>query len=100
MSADEAKEKLLELIKEGDTVYTILRHCSRNGMYRVISLVVIKDNSPVLLDEYAGELLSGYDSRHHGCKARGVGMDMGFALVSELSQELFGDIYKLRQKWL
>ncbi len=37
---NENAEKLLELIKPGDTVYTVLRHCSSSGMFRVIDLVI------------------------------------------------------------
>lgn len=82
-------EKLREIVKPGDTVYTLLRHVSRSGMYRVISLYVMKDNAPVWLDGYAAPLLEGYDERHEGCKAGGCGMDMGFHLVYNLSYALY-----------
>lgn len=36
----EAVASLLELIKPGDTVYTILRHCAASGAFRVIDLVI------------------------------------------------------------
>jgi hypothetical protein len=97
----EAIKELKEYLNKGDTVYTVLRHVSRSGMYRVISLIAIKDNQPVILDGLAANILpEGYDHRHHGCKASGAGMDMGFHLVYELGYALFGDGYALKQKWL
>ena len=35
---EQAKVDLREIIKPGDTIYTIVRHVSRSGMYRSISL--------------------------------------------------------------
>jgi len=85
----ESIDYLRELIKPGDTVYTILKHVSRSGMYRVIDLYIMVDNSPRRISSYAADLLEGYDYRHEGCKASGCGMDMGFHLVYNLSYTLF-----------
>lgn len=82
-------EKLREIVKPGDTIYTVLKHVSRSGMYRVISLYALKNNQPVWLDGYAAPLLEGYDDRHEGCKASGCGMDMGFHLAYNLSYALY-----------
>ena len=82
------KERLREMVKPGDTVYTVLRHVSRSGMYRVIDLLVIKDNEPQRITGLAADLLEGYDSRHRGAKASGCGMDTGFHLVYNLSRVL------------
>ena len=79
------------MIKPGDTVYTKLVHVSRSGMYRVIDLYIIKDNEPYRISWSASKLLEGYDERHEGCKAGGCGMDMGFALVHNLSYALHRD---------
>lgn len=88
----EAKEFLLKQIgiKPGDTIYTSLIHVSRSGMYRVIGLFHIQNNEPYDISWAAAKLLEGYDERHSGCKASGCGMDMGFALVYNLSWALFG----------
>jgi hypothetical protein len=88
---EECKARLLEFIQPGDTIYTKLNHVSRSGMYRVISLYVMKDNRPRRIDDLACDLLEGYDYRHNGCKASGCGMDMGFHLVYNLSYQLFPD---------
>ena len=89
---EEARERLLEFVKPGDTVYTILRHVSRSGMSRAISLVVEREGGGfVTLDRWASVLLEGYSERHGGCKASGCGMDMGFHLVYSLGRRLFPD---------
>jgi hypothetical protein len=87
----EAIAYLKELLHPGDTVYTSLAHVSRSGMYRVINLYVMKDNQPVKIDWWVAKLQQGYDERWEGCKAGGCGMDMGFALVYNLSYVLFNN---------
>lgn len=86
----EAIEYLKGIIKPGDTIYTSLRHVSRSGMYRVISLYVMLDNHPMCIDWKVAQLLEGYDERWNGCKAGGCGIDMGFHLVYNLSYALYG----------
>lgn len=104
LEREKAIEYLKEILSPGDTVYTILKHVSRSGMYRVIDLVVpvLHDNKPVIihLSWNAAKLLGGYDKNHEGCKAKGCGMDMGFSLVHDLSYVLFQDGYALKQSWL
>lgn len=85
----EAREYLLELLKPGDTVYTVLRHVSRSGMFRVIALKVLKDEHIYDISWQAAKLLEGYSDRYDGCKTSGCGMDMGFHLIYNLSYELF-----------
>ena len=90
-----------QFVSEGDTVYCILRHVSRSGMSRVIDLVVIRDGEPRNIGRMAADVLGmRYDRENEGVKIGGAGMDMGFALVYELSQKLYGDGYKLSQRWL
>ena len=87
-----SKEKLLELVKPGDTVYTILRHVSRSGMSRVIDLVIISDGQPFSISGWAASVTDRrLDRDRWGIKIGGTGMDMGFALVYDLSYVLFKD---------
>jgi hypothetical protein len=86
---EEHKARLRELVKPGDTVYTVLRHVSRSGMYRAIDLYLLKDNDRVWLSAMAAPLLEGFDQRHEACKASGCGMDMGFHLVHNLASALY-----------
>jgi len=102
----EAITKLREILKPGNTVYTILRHVSQSGMYRRISLVVFKKNKPYFLDYWAAQALGWHEDRDKGgIKVSGCGMDMGFHLVYTLSRVIFKGArkdpgYKLNQRWL
>jgi len=84
-------EDMRELLSPGDVVYTKVLHVSQSGMYRVIDLYVIRNNEPRRISWPVGRLLQGYDRRHEGARASGCGMDMGFALVYDLSSRLFPD---------
>lgn len=97
---EESRADLLRNVKPGDTIYTILRHRSRSGMYRAIDLYVVKDGAPFRISWDAAALLEGYDEKHEACRASGAGMDMGFHLVYNLAHRLFGDGYALTQSWL
>ena len=86
-----ALEYLHSYLKPGQTVYVILRHASKSGMSRSISAVIptiSKEGKPGIYDithlvAQACDL--AMDSHHGGVKIGGVGMDMGFALVYDLS---------------
>ncbi len=105
---EEAKTRLLEWLKPGDTVHTILEHVSSSGMQRTIRLVVLKvdDNGKpyALHPNYNASQLLGIRQANKragdGLVVRGCGMDMGFHLVYELSGALFGDGYALKHAWL
>ena len=102
------------------TVYTVIRHVSKSGMMREISVVIpiIKqttyDNSgdtPKLVYLHvqqfvhpsytiAGLLNRSYSEKngHNSVVCHGCGMDMGFDLVYHLSSVLYGDGYKITWK--
>ncbi len=87
---EEAVENLREILKPGDTVYTILRHVSRSGMTRYIDVYVFRDNEPRYISYWASKVLDWKMSRtQEGIKIGGCGMDMGFHLVYSLSHRLF-----------
>ncbi len=91
---ERVKTELKGLLKPGDTVFTKLNHVSRSGMSRDISLFIFRDNEPRLLD-YDASILTGYPlSKNEGIRIGGCGMDMGFALVYDLSHCLYGDGYE------
>ncbi len=88
----EAVAKLRELLPPGATVYTILRHVSRSGMQRSISLVLCGPDGPTDLDWLAVRVgLGTYDRNRSGIKIGGCGMDMGFNLVYNLSWTIYPD---------
>lgn len=101
--------RLREHLHAGDTVYTILKHVARSGMSRVIDVYVFeieeRNGAPVvepicLSYSVAAALDQRFDKARDGVVMGGCGMDMGFALVHELSQKLFGKSYALKQRWL
>ena len=91
-SKQKAKEWVLELVKPGSTVYTILRHVSRSGMQRTIDMIVLTERGPRSI-AYQASVLTGssLDRDRWGLRVRGTGMDMGFDLVYELSYQLFSE---------
>lgn len=101
----EARERLLEWLKPGDTVYTILRHVSRSGMCRHISPVklhVREDTGEVdvlHLDSSVAQVLGRPEARNRlggdeGIVVGGCGQDMGFHLVYSLSRALWPEGYE------
>ena len=88
----EAIATLRKHLKVGDTAYTVLRHVSRSGMSRSISVVIDGPDGPWDVTYLAARVL-GYriDHRHEGLKVGGCGMDMGFHVVYSLSSVLWPD---------
>ena len=88
---ERARKALLEMVKPGDTIYTVLRHVSRSGMSRSISVVVHTPEGPQDFSWAAARVLgASFDRRNDGVKVSGCGMDMGFHLVYSLSWAIFG----------
>jgi hypothetical protein len=99
------------------TIYTVIRHVSKSGMMREISVVIPVitggdisggDNAASVLQfvhpsyTIAGLLNRGYSEKngHNAVMCHGCGMDMGFDLVYQLSSVLYGDGYKIKQEWI
>lgn len=86
----EAIAKLQEIVKPGMTIYTILRHASRSGMQRRISLAVADGDSIRDISFIAARALGDRINRNDGgVIVNGCGMDMGFHLVYNLASVLF-----------
>jgi hypothetical protein len=91
---DEARAKLREWLKPGDTVYTILRHVSASGMSREIGVVILqpdgKGGTVDLHPNYlVGKAIGERIGKRDGVIMGGCGMDMGFQLVYMLSWALW-----------
>jgi hypothetical protein len=102
---DEARATLRGFLKRGDTVWCSLEHVSRSGMQRTIQLHLFRGGarnpSHYVLGYVTARILGNvYDRERNGVKVNGCGMDMGFALVYDLSRVLFGDGYALTPRWL
>ena len=109
MDKNYAEERLRALCPKETTVYTILRHVSRSGMSRHIDLYVIKDNKPMYISGYVACYLDRKQAKHGAVKITGCGMDMGFALVYDLSMVLYlnpdgsyshDGAYALNHEWM
>ena len=86
-----AIEELRKAMRPGTTIFTVLRHRSKSGMYRVIDVYVIKDNTPLRYSWSAAKALGmRYDKKHEGIGVSGCGMDMGYHIVNSLSYALHG----------
>jgi hypothetical protein len=90
----EALARLHGWLKPGNTVHTIVRHVSRSGMSRDISIVLMTPEGPIHPNHAVARALGmrlvtvgGHDAIRVG----GCGMDMGFAIVYELSRALWPD---------
>ena len=87
-----ARERLRADLRPGDTVYTVLRHVSRSGMQRSISVLVLDREHQEIYDVsgVAAEALGyRFDRDNGGVKVGGCGMDMGFHLAYNLAWVLY-----------
>jgi hypothetical protein len=129
MKADKPTQEDIDRLKawieaNNYTVYTVIRHVSKSGMMREISVVIpvitrgraqADDASilPVAIPDHvgrfvhpsytvAGLLNRSYSEKrgHNAVVCHGAGMDMGFDLVYNLSSVLYVDGYKIRQEWI
>ena len=104
----EARQTLLESIKPGDTVYTVLRSVSRSGMSRSIDCYVIgEDRQPWRITGLVRRVLDMLTNKDGALKVSGCGMDMGYHVVNNLSIALFcpdkythDGAYALKHSWL
>lgn len=87
---EQSRANLLETIKPGDTVYTILRHVSGSGMSRRISAVVMDAGEPMDISALVARVL-GYrrHERDGALIVPGCGMNMGCEVVHTLGRVLF-----------
>jgi len=103
-----AKELLSRHLTAGMTViYTHVSSVSSSGMSRRIRcyIAIIDDGKPEIMDiTYYVSQVCGYSMNDAGMLVKGCGMDMGFAVVYDLSNVLFSGQdragYLLQQRWL
>lgn len=85
----DAIAELLAILKPGSIVYTELKHVSRSGMSRVISLKAVQDGEIITLDYLVSRAIGYRLDNNCGLKVSGCGMDMGFHLVYVLGCTLW-----------
>ena len=99
MLTEKQVEEFKEMLKNSKYVYTILRHCSKSGMKRIISVYIIINSEHYSLDFNIEQLLiAKRDKDGKGLIVKGVGMDMGFYLVDKMFRKLFGYDYNWQEK--
>ena len=91
VECEEAKAKLREWIKPGDTVHTILRHVSRSGMQREIGIVLLKDGTDLHPNWLVAKAIGERVGKRDGIVVGGCGSDMGFEIVYHLGRTLWPD---------
>lgn len=106
---EEARTAILRLLdKENPRLYTVLRHVSRSGMTRDISVMAVAKDGQVWNVSYYAGLLLGWQVRDtlgsRTVRVSGCGMDMGFHLVYSLSHYLYEGLdragYVIRHEWM
>ena len=98
----ESREYLRAWLKKNrvTTLYTSLRHVSSSGMMRHINVFGIAGNEPRWLSYHVARALGWNLNKDDAVEVSGAGMDMGFHLIYSLSSVLYGDGYKIKQRWL
>lgn len=86
---EKTKGKLRLLLPPGSIVYTSLNHVSRSGMQRAISTYIIIKNDVRDISYDVAEIIGSTIHKKGGIKIDGCGMDMGFAIVHQLSYALY-----------
>lgn len=96
-------DELQNEFRNGKDIFCVLRHVSKSGMQRAISLFYVKDNDLVNLD-YSVQKICNYkfNKLHGGLTVRGCGMDMGYHIVSHLEYSLFKNTncQILKPRWI
>lgn len=84
---NQGKDSLLDTLKEGDTVYGIVRSVARSGMSRRIDFYKLTNEGPLYLTGRFAQVL-GTDDYDGGLRVNGCGMDMIFATVENVASHL------------
>ena len=84
-------------VKPGEKVHIICRNVSRSGMSRRMDFYLLRNNRLHYITGHVADI-TGYKQHSDGAlKVSGCGMDMGFAVVYDLSHRLFPRGYYLRK---
>lgn len=100
-----------EYLKQFDVLHTVLRHVSKSGMSRDISVIGSLNGEVVNLTWHVARALDyklySNNTGNWVIRMKGCGMDMGFALVYNLSRAIYetpdnqSDAgYIIKQRWM
>jgi hypothetical protein len=95
-----AIDRLRSDFPSGSNVGTVVRHVSRSGMSRSISVLAVSEDREIhdVSHDVAVALGWKFDRNNGGVKVDGAGMDMAFRLVYSLAQVLHGNGYALNKR--
>ena len=94
----DAKERLIFLLRDRRDLYTILRHVSRSGMVKVISVILVNDGGARDISSLVARATdSAYDTAHEGVKVHGVNHNARVHLTDLLAYRLFGDTGEIHE---
>ena len=102
---DAALAELRTLLPAGTTVYTILRHVSRSGMRRHVSVKILTPDPAWPVRDITHRVATALGWRITRTESvalivDGAGMDMGYEIVDSLGLVLYRDGRALRHEWL
>jgi len=89
-----AFNQLKETLKQGDTVFSVLRHVSSSGMSRRMDFYIVEDKKLRYLTGWIAHAMGYRLHKDGGVVIKGCGMDMGFHVVYCLSRRLFPEGFK------
>jgi len=82
-------------------LFTRVESVARSGMSRTISVYAIRESEPLNISHIIAPLAGGsYVPDLRAVRIGGCGMDMGFALICNLSYALFGNERGIKQEWM
>ncbi len=87
---DEARDLLRAEVLPGDVLHTVVRSVARSGMSRTIDVYRLQDGELRCLSGLVARALDYRRNDAGALKVSGCGMNMGFAVVYEVSAVLFG----------
>lgn len=93
---EDAIKRLREIVKAGDTLYTVLRSVSSSGMSRGIDVYALQAIDGKVQKYWLSYLVAKacgfpFNEKRDCLRIGGCGMDMGFHVVYTLSRVLFPD---------
>lgn len=93
----EAIHDLKGYLREDMIVYTIVRHCSRSGMTRHISVLIFKKGQPIFLDYLVAKILGLRIAPNcNGVITSSLGEDAPRHLVYDMAHVILGDGLKVK----
>jgi len=77
--------------RKDKTIYTIVTHVSRSGLFRLARAYVMVKGKPMDITPDVANALGYENDKRWGVPLHGVGMDMTFWMVYTLSSRLYPD---------